>query len=330
MSNCRAGVLSIIILVFAFAFASPSNAGRLYWSKNFGDVVPQLDTTLSTVRTDGTGLVDLYQRDDVLIGQVAVDSTSRRLYWIEHDFFEFKLVRGDPNSCLELDIQGDTQRFALDVIGERVYWTEFTQHSGAGRILRAKLDFSSVEVVLVGATGAREIGIDPIGGKIYWYNQVDDTIVRSNLDGSNVEVQFGVQLLRGMQVDPIGQRIYWADWTPGGFRRADFDGANVEQLAPQVKTPFVVDPSTGTVYWQAEDAVGAFWMGTLKRADLDGSNDAIVQQGYEVASTYLALDPGNEPISVICGLPVPAVGMGGAGFLVLLLLGLGARAVMRS
>ena len=327
MSKGRTTVLSIAIVVSAVAFASPAVAERLYWSKNFGDVVPELDTTLSTVRTDGTVLLDLYQRDDVLIGQVAVDSTSRRLYWIENDFFEFKLARGDANSCLEVDIEGDTQRFALD---EKVYWTEFTQHSGAGRILRANLDFSSVEVVLDGATGAREIGIDPIGGKIYWYNQVDHTIVRSNLDGSSVEVQFEVQLLRGMQVDPIGQKIYWADWSPGGFRRADFDGGNLEELASQVKTPFVVDLSTGTVYWQAEFAVGPIWEGRIKRADLDGSNEAIVRQGYEVASTYLAFDSGNEPISLSCGPPVPAVGLEGAGFLVLLLLGFGARAVMRS
>jgi hypothetical protein len=133
-----------------------------------------------------------------------------------------------------------------------------------------------------------------------------------------------------MQVDPIGQKIYWADWIPGGFRSADFDGANVEELAPQVKTPFVIDLGAGTVYWQAEDAVGAYWVGTIKRADLDGSNEAIVRHGDDVASTYLAFDPADEPISLSCGLPVPAVGLGGTGLLVLLLLGFSARAVMRS
>jgi hypothetical protein len=330
MSKSWITVLSIAMIVSTVAFASPAKAGRLYWSKNFGDVVPGLDTTLSTVRTDGMGLFELYERDDVLIGQVAIDSASRSLYWVEDNFSGFKLVRGDANSCLEVDVEGYLQRIALDVIGEKVYWTEFTQHSGEGRILRANLDLSSVEVVLEGATGAREIDIDPIGGRIYWFNQVDNTIARSNLDGSNVEVQFQVQLLRGMQVDPIGQKIYWVDWNPGGFRRADLDGANVEELAPQVKTPFVIDLGTGTVYWQAEYAVGPYWVGTIKRADLDGSNEAIVRHGDDVASTYLAFDPADEPISLSCGLPVPAVGLGGTGLLVLLLLGFSARAVMRS
>jgi hypothetical protein len=323
-------VLLIALAVTSFAIASPAHAGRLYWSRSSGDDVGTLDTAITSVRTNGSGLADHYENPDILINAIDVDSTRRGLYWIEDDFQGFKLVHGDAHGCQQLPVDGAVQRIALDETGGKIYWTEYTYATGVGRIRRAGLDLSAVEVVLDGLNGPREIDIDPIGGKIYWFNEVDNTIMRSNLDGSNVEVQFAVTELRGMQVDPAGQKIYWADWSAGGFRRADFDGSNVEDLAPQVKTAFVVDPGAGKVYWQDEDEIGPLWAGTIKRADLDGSNESIVTQGYDAAARYIALDPVGEAIPIHCGLPVPAIGLRSAGFLVLLLIVFGARALLRS
>jgi hypothetical protein len=324
-----AAVLLIGFFISVLVSASPAHAGRLYWSRNFGDVGGHFDNSLATVRTNGTGFFELNFSADNHFGAVAVDSASGRLYWVENNPFDgYELVRGDASGCRRLQLDAYVPWIALDVTGGKIYWTE-----GGGRILRANLDLSSVEVVLEGLSGdPREIGVDSVGGKLYWHERADGEIVRSNLDGSDVEVQFEVSGLEGMQIDSVGQKIYWGNFFPGGFRRADFDGSNVEELAPQVQRKWVVDASGGRVYWRSDGAIPAPGrsQATISRADLDGSNEALVLYGDDANAGFLAFDPSNDVIPLACGTLVPALGLRSAGLLVLLLLGVGAWALKRS
>jgi hypothetical protein len=260
-----------------------------------------------------------------------VDSASRRLYWVESIIDSHVIVRGDGLGCRRLEVESLASQVALDVTGGKIYWAESEYYNTPHRIVRANLDLTSFELVLDGLSGgARTIGIDSPGGKIYWYAPFDGEISRSNLDGSNVEVQFAVSALRGMQIDSAGQKIYWADWTTGSFQRADFNGSNIEELAPQVKTPFVVDAAGGTVYWQAEEPIGPDWSGTIKRADLDGANEATVRSGADAASSFLVFDSSDQAITINCDVATPALGLRNAALLTLLLLGFGAWALRRA
>jgi hypothetical protein len=333
MKNRLIAALLTIVAVSVCTFGLPVHAERLYWARNSGDAVPGLENVLASVRTDGSDFVEFYELTDVHLGPVAVDSVSRRLYWVEDDVLPIgsdpALVRGDADHCQRLQVQDAPPGIALDVTGGKIYWTERGIGGGNGRIKRANLDFSSVEPLLVGLNGPSGIGLDLPGGKIYWYDFVDDTILRSNLDGSDVEIQFAVENLVQFQIDSAGQKIYWVQSFLDGLRRADFDGSNVEELAPQVRVPFTVVVSAGTVYWREGSAMSGPPV-MIKRADLDGSNEEIVREGLDAAADYLVLDPSDELIPISCDTDVPALGLRGVGLLALLLVVIGARAVMRS
>lgn len=81
----------------------------------------------------------------------------------------------------------DPQDIALDLVADKMYWTD----SGTQKIQRANLDGTTVEDLvdnptdgLVTPTG---IAVDAVGGKIYWADPGTGKIQRSNLDGSTVE-----------------------------------------------------------------------------------------------------------------------------------------------
>ena len=96
----------------------------------------------------------------------------------------------------------------------------------------------------------------------------------------------------------------------------------------------MVDASGGTVYWRSDETIpgpgGGAFQPSISRANLDGSNEAIVLQSSDAAPTLLAFDPVNDVIPISCGALVPALGLRSAGLLVLLLLGVGAWAIKRS
>ncbi|MDE0685097.1 MAG: hypothetical protein OXI63_19405, partial [Candidatus Poribacteria bacterium] len=88
---------------------------------------------------------------------------------------------------------------ALDVAGDKMYWTAGGGGGRGHKIQRANLDGSNVENLV---TRTQElfnplgIALDVAGGKIYW--TTSSKVQRANLDGSNVE-----NLVTGLR-DPGG------------------------------------------------------------------------------------------------------------------------------
>jgi hypothetical protein len=324
-----ATVLLASVVVSIGAFGHPVHADRLYWAITHGDTTPGLEGFVESVRTDGTGLVELYECMDwnVWLGSVAVDSVSRRLYWAEHNHEDSTdaIVRADGNGCQMLQTVDGVLSIALDTSGGKIYWTEDDIGTADRKIKRANLDFSSVELLLDGLNWPRNIELDPNHGKMYWYDNHDSTVMRSNLDGSNVETMFVDTDLAHFQIDSSGQKIYWTRAWVDGLRRADLDGSNVEELAPQVKGHWVADVGAAVVYWQWGNMWGP--PAELWRANLDGS-DAVVLLERETGS--LELDPSDEAIPINCPSDVPAMGYRGAVVLVVLLLVAGIPAVLRT
>ncbi len=131
--------------------------------------------------------------------------------------------------------------------------------------------------------------------KLYWTDAgTSDAIVRSDLDGSNVEVIVSTGLVNpaGIAVDPINGKIYWTDTQDDSIKRANLDGSDIEPVVTTgLVTPagIVLDLLANKMYWvdQGND--------TIKRANLDGSSvETILDTGLD-APIDLILDygPGN-------------------------------------
>lgn len=138
--------------------------------------------------------------------------------------------------------------------------------------------------------------------KVYWIDDttfssfvVDDSIMRSNLDGSGAEVILSEEMdaefaIPSLAVHSPSGRIYWTNANTNEIKRADFDGSNIEVIAQTVVNPLgiAVDPVGEKVYWSTSELF--LTASTIERADLDGSNRELILTPS--SATYaLAVDP---------------------------------------
>lgn len=111
-----------------------------------------------------------------------------------------------------------------------VYWTTFGQGlvGGGTTLARANLDGGGVANPLITGAG-NPIGIAVQGNHIYWANQLDNSIGRSNLDGSGANQSFIPNAtIKGYPIDLAVQGNYLY-WTNGDTEvgRANLDGTDV-------------------------------------------------------------------------------------------------------
>ena len=66
---------------------------------------------------------------------------------------------------------------------------------------------------------------------MYWADEGDSAIRRSNLDGSDVEdVVVGAGYPMDLALDLAGGKVYWSSRFSGKVRRANLDGSEVEDV----------------------------------------------------------------------------------------------------
>jgi hypothetical protein len=151
---------------------------------------------------------------------------------------------------------------------------------------------------IVSLTGAAFQGLTTDGQYLYFSDTTNDSIRRSNLDGSNV-----VQLVTGLQtpydLQVAGGFLYWVDQGANLLQRSALDGSNVTTLinASFLNAPSGIYVSSDTIYFTQAN-LGVY------RADLDGSN---ISQLVSGGTGYLFLD---GPVSAI---PEPSTYAGLAG-----------------
>ncbi len=137
--------------------------------------------------------------------------------------------------------------------------------------------------------GRNDIGAFESGAlmldKIYWVDQTNDKIQRSNLDGTNIEdvltAADGVNSPTEILVDAVGGKMYWSEYFAGNIRRANLDGTNIETLYSGLSSPagMAFDKANNTLYWTENPLL----LGTnqIRRADMDGGGpiDNLVTTG---------------------------------------------------
>ena len=265
-------------------FKITADSDKLYWTD-----LPLLQRS----NLDGSqGETLLEEIGDLTVFDFDVDQENGKIYWVNGDD-DVRRIDLDGTGSIETLVTGLAQArgFAMDVLGGKMYWTDFT----AGTLQRSNLDGSNIETLLTGLVGGPSgLELDVENGKVYLGIAPPQGIVRANLDGSDFQVIVSDPNVdpRDIGLDLTNGKVYWADANQQIVGRANLDGSQVETFAPNTIDirSVAVDPSKGKVYWVDRGN------GTIFRANLDGTDvTAIVDNVKDPRSLRLVLAP--EPLS---------------------------------
>lgn len=154
-----------------------------------------------------------------------------------------------------------------------------------GRILAVNYEGSGAQVILAGeadgvTAGISDVAVDTVNNKLYWAKR--NAIMRSNMDGTGVEMVTAIDPISGqednpvgasvIQVDPAGGKLYWADPFKDQITIADLNGSNKQLLIDTNGSPegLQLDLSNQTIFWLDDRRFRG--EATAFRADLNGEN----------------------------------------------------------
>ncbi len=174
-------------LAWPMAVAVDPVSGWLFWG----------DQTLGQIgraHLDGADATPLISTD--FGSGLAVDIFNQKIYWTTADSAEAGMIMraNQDGTQVEIVVQNHDKpaRIALDIIGGKVYWTDYV----VDVVRRANLDGSDVQTLFTVGENLNPNGIalDLAAGKVYWGQDVSFTgegyigkIMRMNLDGSQPE-----------------------------------------------------------------------------------------------------------------------------------------------
>ena len=204
------------------------------------------------------------------------------MYWINVNSGTLHRLVGAEVENLVPNVRNATD-LAMDVAGGKLYWTERTGDS-TGRIRRANLDGTNVQLVKELKSVPHGIALDAAGRKLYW-TASSGKIKRANLNGSGSEnvVPGGLESPKGLALDVSGGKVYWTEMS-GGIRRANLDGSNIEGVvATGSGTPMNLVVFDGTVYWTQKTGENR---GEIRFVAMDGNSGVVIRntftQGFPV------------------------------------------------
>src|SRR3984957_4856501 len=137
----------------------------------------------------------------------------------------------------------------VDVAAGLIYWTNMGNPSANdGSIDRCDLDGGNVTTIVPagGTFTPKQLQLDKKNGKVYWSDREGMRVMRSNLDGSDVEtlVETGrgdadrrdaTKWCVGITIDPKFRKIYWTQKGPDNAGEGRIFRANLE--IPKGQTP---------------------------------------------------------------------------------------------
>ena len=191
------------------------------------------------------------------------------MYWIDADAGTLHRLINDTVENFLPNVQNATS-LAVDMDSGKLYWTEKTDNR-TGRIRRANLDGSNVQLVKTLTSVPHGIALDAAGGKLYVTNAYGK-VQRLNMNGSNFQPNLITELNapNDIVVDSTGSNIYWIEQTSersGRIRRANLDGSNVQLVKALTSLPLgiALDPSQNKIY-----VTNAY--GKVQRLNTNGSD----------------------------------------------------------
>lgn len=184
-----------------------------------------------------------------------------------------------------------------------------------GHVMRAHIDGSESKSIVSQSSGGPDgIVIDGKAGHVYWTNMgkvsLDDgSIMRANLDGSNVTTVVpagGTFTPKQLKIDTKHSKLYWSDREGMRVMRANLDGSQIETLVitgngdtdrkdqSRWCVGIALDIEGGKFYWSQKGGDNAK-QGVIKRANINmlSGEDAVHRTDIEVLFANLP-----EPIDL--------------------------------
>ena len=166
---------------------------------------------------------------------IAVDTANGKLYlinaWNKIQRMNLDGTVFQPNLVTGLQAP---KGLAVDAAGGKMYWSEQTGQR-TGKMSRANLDGSEVEVIKTLTSVPQGIALDAAGNTVYITNTYGK-IQRMNLDGSHYQPNLitGLTAPLNVAVDAVDGKVYWME--RGSLRRADLNGENIVDVVTGLGT----------------------------------------------------------------------------------------------
>ena len=188
---------------------------------------------------------------------------------LNYDGWEVEILRGKT--------AGIVQDMALDLAGEKIYWTTLFDHGDyfLSAVMRSTLEGTNVEIISeTDRFRSGGIALDFGAGKVYWVDSQNLSISRADLDGAAAEVVITglADYPEDIALDLVRGKLYWTNPYQFSIRRVDLDGANAEDILTGLSArprEIALDVVEGKLYWTGWSNLGT---GSIHRADLDGAN----------------------------------------------------------
>ena len=213
----------------ATSLAVDTSVGKLYWTEKTSETTGRI----RRANLDGSNVEVVKELTSAPFG-IAIDTANRKLYltnaWGKIQRMNLDGTDFQPNLITDLE---DPKHIALDVADGKLYWTEKTSET-TGRIRRANLDGSNIELVKELTGVPLGIALDTENGKLYLTN-TQGKIQRMNPNGTNFQLNFitGLEVPKGIAVS--GDKIYWIEGPR--IRRASLNGDNIEDAVTGLSSP---------------------------------------------------------------------------------------------
>ena len=284
------------------------SANKMYWTNRSPGKVQRANLDGSDIQDLVTGL---YHPDGI-----ALDVAEGKIYWVDYNHRYIRRANLDGSGVEDVltNVNGPAyitvgrppaegviatdmpQLYWVDEEAQRVQRT--VGEDGAWTIEELELTTAEREPVALDMPGS--IALDPLAGKVYWTDdgaegESDGRILRSNLDGSEVETRFdGLPDPVGVALDLKARRLYWAERSSGLIIGVDLDNVGSFENAifiTDLTKPYQIalDTANDHMYW-TERGEGA---SKIRRADRDGGNVTDLAFGpvAPLNPFGLALDP---------------------------------------
>ena len=189
------------------------------------------------------------------------------MYWV--DISSGRLFRSTRTTAENIvpNVQNATG-IAMHAAQQKIYWMEKTGER-SGKIRRANLDGSNVQLVKELTSVPRELTLDTVQNKLYLTNSWGK-IQRMNFDGSGFQPNLitGLNEPKHLAVDISGGKVYWTE--PGSIWRANLNGKSREQLLINLGEVGGITLANRMLYWTEQNKHNQ--TGRVRRATLTGSH----------------------------------------------------------